>query len=192
MAILQQQQGVGGPKLSPSPLGGHVPKHPDAHLHHLGINAHKQPDVPVHSAMGGSELHNKAPAAFTGEDVTSKKLINQTSSTIKRFFFTWMSYFKLDYVIVLFENFISKFPSLCLSQVLRADLIWTLWWVLLLVWRMELGLSLDLSGWWMETVWRPPRRSKHYTTVKYNVHTCTHVLLKVRRSLKSLKMSYIP
>ncbi|XP_051744960.1 trinucleotide repeat-containing gene 6B protein isoform X2 [Ctenopharyngodon idella] len=66
MAILQQQQGVGGPKLSPSPLGGHVPKHPDAHLHHLGINAHKQPDVPVHSAMGGSELHNKAPAAFTG------------------------------------------------------------------------------------------------------------------------------
>lgn len=92
MAILQQQQGVGGPKLSPSPLGGHVPKHPDAHLHHLGMNAHKQPDVPVHSAMGGSELHNKAPAAFTGEDVTSKKwlLFNYKE------FFTWMSCFKLD------------------------------------------------------------------------------------------------
>ncbi|XP_067310928.1 trinucleotide repeat-containing gene 6B protein isoform X2 [Pseudorasbora parva] len=65
MAILQQQQGVGGPKLSPSPMVGHVPKHPDAHLHHLSINAHKHPDVSVHSAMG-SELHNKAPAAFTG------------------------------------------------------------------------------------------------------------------------------
>ncbi|CAM4320338.1 unnamed protein product [Leuciscus chuanchicus] len=66
MAILQQQQGVGGPKLSPSPMGGHIPKHPDAHLHHLGMNAHKQPDVPMHSAMGGSELHSKGPAAFTG------------------------------------------------------------------------------------------------------------------------------
>uniref|UniRef100_A0A672KLE6 Trinucleotide repeat-containing gene 6B protein-like n=1 Tax=Sinocyclocheilus grahami TaxID=75366 RepID=A0A672KLE6_SINGR len=66
MAILQQQQGVGGPKLSPPPMGGHVPKHPDAHLHQLGMNAHKQSDGPVHAAMGGSELHSKAPAAFTG------------------------------------------------------------------------------------------------------------------------------
>ncbi|XP_026066468.1 trinucleotide repeat-containing gene 6B protein-like [Carassius auratus] len=65
MAILQQQ-GVGGPRLSPPPMGGHVPKHPDAHLHQLGMNAHKQPDGPVHAAMGGSELHSKAPAAFTG------------------------------------------------------------------------------------------------------------------------------
>ncbi len=70
MAILQQQQqGIGGPKLSPPPMGGQVPKHPDAHLHPLGMNAHKQPDGPVHAAMGGSELHSKAPAAFTGEDV---------------------------------------------------------------------------------------------------------------------------
>ncbi|KTF99975.1 hypothetical protein cypCar_00019543 [Cyprinus carpio] len=61
MAILQQQQqqGAGGPKLSPPPMGGQVPKHPDAHLHPLGMNAHKP-------AMGGSELHSKAPAAFTG------------------------------------------------------------------------------------------------------------------------------
>ncbi|XP_050959433.1 LOW QUALITY PROTEIN: trinucleotide repeat-containing gene 6B protein-like [Labeo rohita] len=66
MAILQQQQGVGGPKLSPPPMGGHVPKHPDAHLHQLGMNAHKQPDGPVHAAMGGSEVHSKAPAAFPG------------------------------------------------------------------------------------------------------------------------------
>ncbi|XP_016298274.1 trinucleotide repeat-containing gene 6B protein-like [Sinocyclocheilus anshuiensis] len=65
MAILQQQQGV-GPKLSPPPMGGHVPKHPDVHLHQLGMNAHKQSDGPVHAAMGGSELHSKAPAAFTG------------------------------------------------------------------------------------------------------------------------------
>ncbi len=67
MAILQQQQGVGGPKLSPPPMGGPVPKHPDAHLHPLGMNAHKQSDGPVHAAMGGSELHSKAPAAFTGK-----------------------------------------------------------------------------------------------------------------------------
>ncbi|XP_059418672.1 trinucleotide repeat-containing gene 6B protein-like isoform X1 [Carassius carassius] len=59
MAILQQQQGAGGPKLSPPPMGVQVPKHPDAHLHPLGMNAHKP-------AMGGSELHSKAPAAFTG------------------------------------------------------------------------------------------------------------------------------
>lgn len=81
MAILQQQQGVGGPKLSPSPMGGHVPKHPDAHLHHMGMNAHKQPDVPMHSAMGGSELHSKAPAAFTGEDLL--KLTRRTSLPVK-------------------------------------------------------------------------------------------------------------
>nr|XP_001332835.5 trinucleotide repeat-containing gene 6B protein-like isoform X2 [Danio rerio] len=69
MAILQQQQqqqGVVGPKLSPSPLGAHIPKHPDTHLHHLGLNTHKPPEAAVHAAIGVSELHNKAPAAYTG------------------------------------------------------------------------------------------------------------------------------
>ncbi|XP_051988826.1 trinucleotide repeat-containing gene 6B protein-like [Xyrauchen texanus] len=69
MAILQQQQGVGGPKLPsslPSPMGGHTPKHPDMPLHHLGVNAHKQPDMPLHASMGGPELHTKPMPAFTG------------------------------------------------------------------------------------------------------------------------------
>ncbi|XP_051569322.1 trinucleotide repeat-containing gene 6B protein-like [Myxocyprinus asiaticus] len=66
MAILQQQQGVGGPKLPSSPMGGHAPKHPDMPLHHLGVNAHKQPDMPLHASMGGPELHTKPVPAFTG------------------------------------------------------------------------------------------------------------------------------
>ncbi|XP_076866498.1 trinucleotide repeat containing adaptor 6Bb.1 [Brachyhypopomus gauderio] len=53
MTILQQrtQQGVGGPKLSPSHPGG-GPKHPDGAL--------------LHPALGGSDLHPKTPSAFSG------------------------------------------------------------------------------------------------------------------------------
>ncbi|XP_073713935.1 trinucleotide repeat-containing gene 6B protein [Misgurnus anguillicaudatus] len=63
MAILQQQQGLGGGKLPSSPMGGPISKHPDTPpLHHLN----KQPDVSLHAAMGGPEMHNKPSTAFTG------------------------------------------------------------------------------------------------------------------------------
>ncbi|XP_057182870.1 trinucleotide repeat-containing gene 6B protein isoform X2 [Triplophysa rosa] len=62
MAILQQQ-GVGGGKLPSSPMGGPVPKHPETPpLHHLN----KPLDTPLHAVMGGSDLHNKPSAAYTG------------------------------------------------------------------------------------------------------------------------------
>lgn len=63
MAILQQQ-GVGG-KLSSSPMGGPVPKHPETPpLHHLN----KPPDAPLHGVMGGSDLHNKPSPAYPGQE----------------------------------------------------------------------------------------------------------------------------